>query len=95
MNGVQIVIVIAAGIAVAGVAWTPRAEHEQAQLMRRMGAQLADAAAPAGDGPLDDEDFERQRAALGNAVVNGDIDEETARSLVADIDLRQAASHTR
>ena len=70
------------------------AERDQARLMRRWGVQLATAAAPGLDGKMQDEDFERQRAALGRALVNGDIDEETARSLVADIDLRQAASHT-
>ena len=71
-----------------------RAEQDQARLMRRWGVQLATAAAPGLDGRMQDEDFERQRAAVGRALVNGDIDEETARSLVADIDLRQAANHT-
>lgn len=71
-----------------------KAEKDQARLMRRWGVELATAAAPNVDGHMQDEDFERQRAALGRALANGDIDEETARSLVADIDLRQAASHT-
>ncbi|MEV4642011.1 sodium:proton antiporter [Actinoplanes sp. NPDC049548] len=55
-------------------------EAESAQ-MRRVGEQiLADA-----DG------FEAQRSALGKAFVERRLDETTARHLIADVDLRQAA----
>jgi CPA1 family monovalent cation:H+ antiporter len=65
-----------------------RAEVDQ-MWQRGIGAATAAVAAPAGD-----EDFEKQRTAVGAAATTGEIDEETARSLIADIDLRQAASHT-
>ncbi len=41
-----------------------------------------------------DADFDRQRAELGRAVAENRVDEETARRLVEDVDLRQAARHT-
>jgi CPA1 family monovalent cation:H+ antiporter len=41
-----------------------------------------------------DADFDQQRAALGQAVAERRLDEETARRLVEDVDLRQAARHT-
>ena len=41
-----------------------------------------------------DADFDAQRAALGHALSEHRIDEETARGLIEDIDLRQAARHT-
>jgi len=41
-----------------------------------------------------DADFDAQRAALGHALSERRIDEETARGLIEDIDLRQAARHT-
>jgi hypothetical protein len=56
---------------------------------RGIGAATAAVAAPAGD-----EDFEKQRTAVGATATTGEIDEQMARSLIADIDLRQAASHT-
>jgi len=41
-----------------------------------------------------DADFDAQRAALGHALSEHQLDEETARRLIEDIDLRQAARHT-
>jgi Na+/H+ antiporter len=66
-------------------------EREQSAKMRRRGVDLATAAAPV---PATDEDFEKQRTAVALAVRDGTLDEDTARSLISDIDQRQAASHT-
>jgi CPA1 family monovalent cation:H+ antiporter len=41
-----------------------------------------------------DADFDSQRLALGTAVVESRLDEETAKRLIEDVDLRQAARHT-
>ena len=41
-----------------------------------------------------DDDFDQQRAALGPAVSENRLDEETAKRLIEDVDLRQAARHT-
>jgi CPA1 family monovalent cation:H+ antiporter len=41
-----------------------------------------------------DADFDQQRAALGQAVAERELDEETAKRLIEDVDLRQAARHT-
>jgi monovalent cation/hydrogen antiporter len=41
-----------------------------------------------------DEGFDAQRAALGEAVSEHEVDEQTAKALIEDIDLRQAARHT-
>lgn len=41
-----------------------------------------------------DADFDKQRTALGGAVAEGRLDEETAKRLIEDVDLRQAAWHT-
>jgi CPA1 family monovalent cation:H+ antiporter len=41
-----------------------------------------------------DVDYDAQRAALGRAVAEHEIDEETAKALIEDLDLRQAARHT-
>jgi CPA1 family monovalent cation:H+ antiporter len=67
------------------------AERAQAEEMRRRALELATTAAPA---PATDEDFEKQRNAIGLGVRDGEVDEGTARMLIADIDQRQAASHT-
>ncbi|MFI5938351.1 cation:proton antiporter [Actinoplanes sp. NPDC051494] len=41
-----------------------------------------------------DEDFDAQRTALSTAMMKGQVDEDTAKDLIAKIDLRQAARHT-
>jgi NhaP-type Na+/H+ or K+/H+ antiporter len=41
-----------------------------------------------------DDGFDAQRAALGKAVAEREVDEETAKALIEDIDLRQAARQT-
>lgn len=41
-----------------------------------------------------DADFDKQRTALGGAVAEGRLGEETAKRLIEDVDLRQAAWHT-
>ena len=41
-----------------------------------------------------DADYDAQRATLSKAVSEHEIDEETAKALIEDIDLRQAARHT-
>ena len=41
-----------------------------------------------------DADFDQQRAALSKGVFDGTLDEETAKKLIEDVDLRQAARHT-
>ncbi|UQU64401.1 sodium:proton antiporter [Couchioplanes caeruleus] len=67
-----------------------RAEREEAETMRRRGEEIVAAAASG----TSDADFDRQRTRLGESVATGDIDEETARALIAEVDLRQAAQHT-
>jgi NhaP-type Na+/H+ or K+/H+ antiporter len=41
-----------------------------------------------------DADYDRQRATLSRAVSEHEIDEATAKAMIEDIDLRQAARHT-
>ncbi|MEV4642471.1 sodium:proton antiporter [Actinoplanes sp. NPDC049548] len=67
-----------------------RAEHEQAAAMRSRGEAIMAAAA---EGTAD-EHFDTRRNALSRAVMQGEIDEDTARRLIAELDLRQAAQHT-
>jgi CPA1 family monovalent cation:H+ antiporter len=43
---------------------------------------------------LADADFDAQREALGKAVAERRLDEETARQMIEDIDLRQAAANS-
>ncbi|MFI7603418.1 cation:proton antiporter [Actinoplanes sp. NPDC049681] len=67
-----------------------RAETEQAAAMRVRGEEIA-AGAATGNA---DGDFDRRRNALSKAVMEGELDEDTARNLIAELDLRQAAQHT-
>jgi monovalent cation/hydrogen antiporter len=67
------------------------AERAEADQMRQRGIAAAIDAAPE---PKTDDDFEKQRTAVSLATRDGTVDEDTARALVADIDKRQAASHT-
>jgi monovalent cation/hydrogen antiporter len=64
-------------------------ERAEADRMRETAREIL-AAAPG----TTDADFDKQRAALGLAVTERRLDEETAKPLLDDIDLRQAASHT-
>ena len=61
-------------------------EVEEARAMRARGLAIARAAAADG--------FEQQRLALGTALMRGEVDEKTARDLIGDIDLQQAAART-
>jgi NhaP-type Na+/H+ or K+/H+ antiporter len=67
------------------------AELAEAAEMRQRGIAAAIDAAPE---PKTDDDFEKQRTALSLGTRDGTVDEDTARALVADTDMRQAASHT-
>jgi CPA1 family monovalent cation:H+ antiporter len=62
------------------------AELEDARAMRERGRAIAAAAAP--DDPAG---YDRQRLAVSEAVTREELDEETGRELIGDIDLRQAA----
>ena len=66
------------------------AERAEDRAMRARGLAVAEAAA-AGD----DTAYEQQRRALSEAVMRREVTEETARELINDIDLRQAAGRTR
>jgi NhaP-type Na+/H+ or K+/H+ antiporter len=61
------------------------AEAENARVLRARGVEIATAAG---------EDYDRQRLALSEAMMRGEVDEETARELIGDVDLRQAAGLT-
>jgi NhaP-type Na+/H+ or K+/H+ antiporter len=61
------------------------AENTAADAMMAHGLEIATAA---GGG------WEQQRHALSEAMMLGEVDEETARALIGDIDLRQAAAQT-
>ncbi|MFI7539935.1 cation:proton antiporter [Actinoplanes sp. NPDC049599] len=61
------------------------AEAEDARVMRVRGQEIA-AAVGAG--------YEGQRRALSEAMMRGELDEETTRRLIGEIDLRQAAART-
>jgi CPA1 family monovalent cation:H+ antiporter len=65
------------------------AELAEDRAMRERGLAIAEAAAPG-----DDAAYDRQRHALSEAVMRREVSEETARELIGDIDLRQAAAHT-
>jgi CPA1 family monovalent cation:H+ antiporter len=65
------------------------ADTEMRERARQIIAEAA--AQPAAD---IDASFEQQRHALGAAVQDNRLTEETARALIEDIDLRQAAHHT-
>ena len=65
------------------------AERAEAAAMLARGRRIV--AGTPGD---DDADFDAQRAALGRALAEQEIDEETVRRLIEDVDLRQAARHT-
>jgi len=69
------------------------AERAEEERMQEVGRQVvADAAAePAADV---DASFDAQRRALGTAVNDHRLTEEVARSMIEDLDLRQAARHT-
>ncbi|MFC7274185.1 cation:proton antiporter [Paractinoplanes rhizophilus] len=69
------------------------AERAADEQMRARGRRIA---AQAAAGPSADLDaaFEAQRLALGAAVRNRELAEEVARSMIEDVDLRQAAVHT-
>ncbi|WP_250002416.1 hypothetical protein [Actinoplanes sp. M2I2] len=69
------------------------AERARTEAERERGRQIAAEAAtrPAADV---DAGFEAQRLALGKAVRHRHLSEETARELIEDVDLRQAARHT-
>lgn len=69
------------------------AERAEEEGFREVGRQVvADAAAePAADL---DASFDAQRRALGTAVNDHRLTEEVARSMIEDLDLRQAARHT-
>jgi monovalent cation/hydrogen antiporter len=67
------------------------AERVEAAAMRERGLAIAGAAIGP-DGPGSAEDFDLQRAAVGTAVMQGEIDEDTARRLIGELDLRQAAA---
>jgi CPA1 family monovalent cation:H+ antiporter len=64
-------------------------ESAEAAQMTDRGRQIM--AAVPGD---TDDAFDGQRLALGKAVRDRQLDEETARTLIEDVDLRQAARHT-
>ncbi|MCM4083470.1 cation:proton antiporter [Paractinoplanes hotanensis] len=69
------------------------AERAETEAERERGRQVAATAAaqPAAD---IDASFEAQRLAIGKAVRDHELSEETARELIEDIDLSQAAHHT-
>lgn len=83
MNGVQILL--------RWLGLETAAERAESAAMRVRGLEIARQAAPE---TRTDEEFERQRAALSLAVRDGEVDEDTAKDLLAEIDLRQAAGHT-
>jgi len=66
------------------------ADEETAAAMRARGREILDAMPGESDA-----DFDAQRLALGTAMMERRLDEETARRLIEDVDLRQAAQHTR
>ncbi|MFF5297712.1 cation:proton antiporter [Paractinoplanes globisporus] len=76
------------------------AERAAEETMRERGMEIVSSTAaerfPDRSDPHPDLDgwFEAQRLALGKAVMERRLSEEVARSLIEDVDLRQAASHT-
>jgi NhaP-type Na+/H+ or K+/H+ antiporter len=64
-------------------------ERAEAEAMRARARALL-----SGMPSTSDADYDRQRATLGWAVSEHEIDEEIAKALIEDIDLRQAARHT-
>ncbi|MFB9177906.1 cation:proton antiporter [Dactylosporangium sucinum] len=69
------------------------AERAESAALLSKGAAIARSAVTH-TGPLTDADFDVQRDALHQAVRNRDLDDDTARTLIHELDLRQAASHT-
>jgi NhaP-type Na+/H+ or K+/H+ antiporter len=76
---------------IGGLRLDTAAERAEAQAMRARGLEIATEAAAE---TRTDEDYEKQRAALSLAVRDSRLDEDTARDLIGDIDLRQAADRT-
>jgi monovalent cation/hydrogen antiporter len=66
------------------------ADEETAAAMRARGREIVDTMPGSTDA-----DFDAQRLALGTAMMERRLDEDTARRLIEDVDLRQAAQHTR
>ncbi|WP_436524372.1 cation:proton antiporter [Actinoplanes sp. HUAS TT8] len=60
-------------------------ERAEAEALRKRGEALIEAAGSS---------YDDQRAALGKALMERKLDEATARELIADVDLRQAAAHS-
>ncbi|WP_238010991.1 sodium:proton antiporter [Dactylosporangium sp. AC04546] len=69
------------------------AERAESAALLTKGAAIARASVTH-TGPPTDADFDAQRDALHQAVRNRDLDDDTARKLIHELDLRQAASHT-
>ncbi|AGL14216.1 sodium:proton antiporter [Actinoplanes sp. N902-109] len=67
-----------------------RPERRHTADMRHLGAEVARQAATG----TTDEDFDKQRTAVSEAVMRGDLDEDIGKNLVGEIDLRQAARDT-
>ncbi|MFG2040232.1 cation:proton antiporter [Dactylosporangium sp. NPDC048998] len=65
-------------------------ERRRAAELLERGRAIAEAAVTHG-GPPTTEDFDAQRGAIVGAIISGDLDDDTARVLVHDVDLRQAA----
>jgi CPA1 family monovalent cation:H+ antiporter len=68
-------------------------EHQREAELHARGVAIADGAL-SGAAPTTDADFDAQRDALADAVFEEELDDDTARRLVHDIDLRQAAHGT-
>ncbi|MGX6606050.1 hypothetical protein ACWKSP_28560 [Micromonosporaceae bacterium Da 78-11] len=68
------------------------AERAEAAAMREQGREIV-AAAAAEPAASVDASFDAQRLALGLGVRERRLTEDTARELIEDIDLRQAAQH--
>jgi NhaP-type Na+/H+ or K+/H+ antiporter len=64
-------------------------ERAEAEAMRARARELL-----SGVPGTSDADYARQRATLSRAVSEHEIDEATAKAMIEDIDLRQAARHT-
>jgi Na+/H+ antiporter len=69
------------------------AENTEADRMREQGREILAGAAVEPAAGLD-AGFDAQRRALGRAVAERRLSEETAREMIKEVDLRQAARHT-
>ncbi|NMO54996.1 sodium:proton antiporter [Actinoplanes sp. TBRC 11911] len=69
-------------------------ERAEGERMRQLGREIVAEAATADPAADMDSSFDAQRKALGQAVMERRLPEETARDLIEDLDLRQAAQHT-